>query len=375
MKTCGYCGRTYDDSQPRCPSCGSTLLRHSYGEASAAADYDRIKKGIEENRKSRSKILIGVAAAVVLVIIIIVVSIVSHVNNPQREIDSNAQEMYESALSDVNAGKFDSALGTLDSIDTSWSDYNKAISLQQEAVKGMLREKANGYMSNCEYEAIIRLITTNIENISSDPELKSLYDSAAASYREQVLDNAEQAFSSDGYQSAIHVISNGLSVLPGDAILQAEKDRYFTFAPVDITSIVPYFEGTIDIITNAVITDTLGNQYSTGIRGYASVEDSDTFDWNCYCIWDIGGKYNLLTATGIILESNKGSNCEGSLKIYGDGILLYEKSGIGSQTKPYHIEIDITGVTDLKIEMYGEGNMGAYGISSVLVDVMLHKTR
>lgn len=374
MKTCGYCGRTYDDSQPRCPSCGSTLLRHFHGADTVAAEYDRIKKGIEENRKSRSKILIGIAAAVVLVIIIIVVGIIIHVNNPQREVDSNAQEMYESALNDVNAGRFDSALGTLDSIDTSWSDYNKAISLQQEAVKGMLREKANIYMSNCDYEAIIKLVTTNIEIISSDPEIKSLYDSAASSYREQVLENAEQAFSSTGYQSAIYVINNGLSILPGDAILQAEKDYYLTFAPVDLTSIVPYFEGAIDIRTGAgVVTDTLGNQYSTGvIRGFADVKNSD---WNCYCIWDIGGKYNLLTATGIILDFEKGSNCEGSLKIYGDGILLYEKSGIGSQTKPYHIEIDITGVTDLKIEMYGEGNMGAYGISSVLVDVMLHKTR
>ena len=58
MKTCGYCGRTYDDSQPRCPSCGSTLLKHSHGTDSAAADYDRIKKEIEDKRKSRSKILI-----------------------------------------------------------------------------------------------------------------------------------------------------------------------------------------------------------------------------------------------------------------------------------------------------------------------------
>lgn len=371
MKTCGYCGRTYDDSQPRCPSCGSTLLKHSHGTDSAAADYDRIKKEIEDKRKSRSKILIGVAAAVVLVLIIVIVSTVSRVNNPQRGIDSNAKDVYESALSDYNAGNYDAALSALNSIDTSWSDYNKAIYLRQKAVSGMLRDKANSYMANGDYEAIITLITTNVDNINSEPDIKSLYDSAAASYRDQALANAEQAFSNNGYQSAISVINNGLSVLPGDAILQAEKERYSTFAPVDLTSIVPYYEGSIDVFTDGA-TDTMGNHYSTGMRGYMSTSDSG---FNCYNIWDIGGRYNTLTATGIILESNKGSGCEGSYKIYGDGILLYERSNIGSQTKPYQIEIDITGVIDLKIEMYGQGNMYWSGIDSVLVDVMLQKTR
>ena len=98
-------------------------------------------------------------------------------------------------------------------------------------------------------------------------------------------------------------------------------------------------------------------------------------DSNCYCIWDIGGRYNTLTATGIIREANKGSSYEGSYRIYGDDVLLYERTNIGSQTKPYHIEVDVTGVTDLRIEMYGAGNISFLGIDSVLVDVRLQKTR
>lgn len=55
MKTCGYCGRTYDDSQPRCPSCGSTLLKHSHGTDSAAADYDRIKKKLKTSGNPKAE--------------------------------------------------------------------------------------------------------------------------------------------------------------------------------------------------------------------------------------------------------------------------------------------------------------------------------
>lgn len=334
MKTCGYCGRTYDDDQPRCPSCGSTLLKHSYGEDSAAIEYDRIKKEIEVKRKFRSRILIGIATAVVLVLIIIIVSIVTYVNNPQRAIDSNAKEMYESALSDYNTRNYDAALSTLESIDMSWSDYNKVISLQQKAVSEMLHEKANNYMENNDYEAIIRLIDTNIENINSDSEIKRLYDSASSSYRDQVMADAEQAFSDNGYQSAISVINNGLSVLPGDTILQAEKERYVTYEPVNLTSLIPFAESGVVYSFMDGVNDTMGNHYNSGFYGSfpRSGWDSHT-DGECSLTWDIGGKYNKLTAIGIVLDSSKGSSSVASYRIWGDGILLYEKDNITSDTK------------------------------------------
>ena len=380
MKTCGYCGRTYDDSQPRCPSCGSTLLKHSHGEDSAAADYDRIKKDIEKKRKSRSKILIGIAAAAVLVVIICIISVVSHVNDPQRAINANASAQYESALNDVQAGKYDSALSTLNSIDASWSDYNKAISLKQKAVSGMLQEKANGYMANKEYEAIIKLITTNVENIDSDPEIKSLYDSAAASYREQVIQKAEQDFSDNGYQAAISAINSGLSVLPGDNMLENEKSYYASFAPVDLTTLTPYIQQS-GMDTKSGMTDTMGNTYASGIYSVADLpgkgEGVAATDKETCWVWDIGGQYNSLTATGFIFESDKDlKSLGGTVRIYGDNQLLYEKYNITCDTKPYTINVDVTGVTDLKIELYGESSsLGWSNIYGCLGNITLQKTK
>lgn len=379
MKTCGYCGRDYDDGQPRCPSCGSTLLKHSRGEDSTAAEYNRIKIEIKEKRKKRSKILLGIAAAIVLVLIIIIVSAVAHANNPQRGIDSNAKELYETALTDYNTGNYDAALNTLNSIDASWSDYNKVTSLQEKAVKGMLGEKAGSYMANGDYEAIIRLITTNVERINGDPEIKSLYDSAAESYREQVIADAEQSLSNDGYQAAIAVINEGLSVLPGDAALQAEKERYASYEPVDLTSLTHYAESGVVYTFTDGADDTAGNHYSSGFYGSFPRSGADSHrDGECSLTWDIGGKYNKLTATGIVFDSSKGSSYTASFKIWGDGILLYAKDNITSDTKPYQIEVDITGVTDLKLEMYGQFNMynsNSIRMRSVLADVMLQKTK
>ena len=135
--------------------------------------------------------------------------------------------------------------------------------------------------------------------------------------------------------------------------------------PVDLTSLSPYYEGAIQIFTSP-IKDTLGNKYKTGIRGYMNPGDP-----NCFSIWDIGKKYSTLTATCIIREKDKGSKYKGAFYIYGDEKLLYKSEDISSMTKPFPISIDISGVTDLKLVMYGDGNNGFYGINSVLVDIML----
>ena len=139
---------------------------------------------------------------------------------------------------------------------------------------------------------------------------------------------------------------------------------------VDLTSLSPYYEGTVEIFRDGIV-DIMGNYYDTGIRGYMSLADADRV--NCYDVWDIGGQYKTLTATGIIREKDKGSSCKGIVRIYGDNKLLFERTEIDSMTKPYDISVDISGVVDLKIEMYGQGNAGTSGINSVLVDIMLHK--
>lgn len=155
---------------------------------------------------------------------------------------------------------------------------------------------------------------------------------------------------------------------PYTAVQAAEE----SYAPVDLTSLEPYYEGAVEIERNG-LTDTLGNKYRSGLRGYMSPGDPEKYNMDCFCIWDIGGQYRTLTATGIVRKKDKGSHSEGSFRIYGDGRLLYSRDGIGSMTKPYPISIDISGVHDLKIEMYGNGNMGTNGINSVLADIMLQK--
>lgn len=355
MKTCGYCGRAYDDSQPRCPSCGSTLLRHSHGADTVAADYDRIKKGIEEKRKSRSKILIGIAAAVVLVIIIIVVGIIIHVNNPQREVDSNAKEMYESALTDCNSGNYNSALSTLGAIDPSWTDYQKVSDLQQQAVLGMLREKASDYLAAENYEAIIQLVKSNLVSVSDNEEIKNIYDTAVSRYRDKITNMAEQEFQSSGYEQAISIVNSGLSVLNGDAALLALKSHYEDMAPVSLTSLTPFLSDCGESRYGLTLTDKLGNTYHDCIEyvyGYPS-DRGDTYVLN-YAYSSFSGTIFVPKDRSSTYDSwlydSEGDFC---IRIYGDGKLLYTSPVMLSTQYPVDFEINVSGIDQLTILWVG----------------------
>ena len=358
MKTCGYCGRTYDDSEQKCPGCGSTLLKHSHVTDSAAADYDRIKREIEKKRKQKSKLLAGIAAAVVLLVIIIVVSTIAR--GPQRRIDSNARDMYESALRDYNAGNYDSALSTLGAIDSSWSDYRKAADLRQQAVCSMLSEKAGSYMATGNYEAIIQLVTSNVDNVNGDAEIKRIYDSAVSSYRDKITEEAEQAFQSSGYEQALAIVNRGLSVLNGDAVLLALKSQYEAMAPVALVTLKPFSEYPGDKAIDVTLTDKLGNTYTQCIEfinDYDYAEDGTASRQ----IYVLNYAYSSFSGTIFVPESRYWDDDIFSdnptwheylldLKIYGDGRLLYTSPRMSPLQYPVNFDIDISGVDQLAIE-------------------------
>ena len=73
-----------------------------------------------------------------------------------------------------------------------------------------------------------------------------------------------------------------------------------------------------------------------------------------------------------LAKKEESLNLSGHIRIYGDGRLLFERSNITSNTKPYNIELNISGVTDLKLEMYGQSSeLGWSSINAVLVNILL----
>ena len=111
--------------------------------------------------------------------------------------------------------------------------------------------------------------------------------------------------------------------------------------------------------------DILGNTYNWAFYSYRIKMQSYT--------WDIGRKYSKLNAVVAVSDSSghyEREEGKGHIYIYGDDRLLFDSGNIAVDTKSYPIEVDISGVTDLKIEMCG-GNDYHRSEITLLADVWL----
>lgn len=458
MKVCGYCNNEYNDSEPKCPVCGSALLKHNKHSDSAEAELKRIKEEIERKRKSRS-LIIGIgAAAIVLAIVIAIFSITCYVTDPQRDIAKEANELVSQAEQQLNDGNYDEAIDILNRVNPEWDNYGKVETLRTKAVRGRLTATVSQYQASGDYEGVIEFINTNVSDINSDPEIKKIYDDSVAKYKEIVIQKADEyitagdyssatsvittavriigedsdlnsklvdinrseiyatvvgqkntgdyaaaityvnerldivgtdsdillvlseceneyrkaviseavnAYQSSGYQAALSEINAGLAVMPDDSELLSEQAAYLACEPISLFSIEPY---TKDGYTEhrSSEKDTMGNSYSDVLVGYGREGSSETYD--------IGSQYNRLTGTIFIPEWSKGAENTAGVRIYGDGALLYENMNIASDTKPTPFEVNISGVTDLKIVLYCGGDMWTK-LSPLITDLTLQKTR
>lgn len=220
MKICGYCNNEYDDKEKKCPVCDSTILKHTKNTTSAKAEYERIEQEIKIRRKKRSMILgIGVGA-IAIIVVVIIISIVSFINNPQRAIDKEAKEKYDSAVGYISQEEYDLAIKALDEIDTSWSGYDKVAGMRTEAVKGQLTSKLTQYESTGDYESVISYINENVDDINADAEIKQIYDNSVTQYKSAVLTKADEYVSNGDYSAATSVLTTAIRVISSDSELE-----------------------------------------------------------------------------------------------------------------------------------------------------------
>ena len=396
MKVCGYCNKEYDKTESKCPYCGSTMVKMDHS-TSGQDEYDRIEAEIKRKRQTRSAIIIGTVVCVLIVLIVGITKVVGFINDPQRDIDKTAEQVYATAQEYIEAGNYEAALETADKINSQWSDNYKLDSLRAEAVKGQLNKTISEYEAEGNYEAVIKYIDENVDDVSADKEIEEIYNNSVSKYKEaainkadeylvnkdysaavsvlttairlvgsdkqldvkmfecnkaeilnqiviyknegnyakaieyinenldiinndsdilielsacedafrnKVISEAEKTYDSDGYESALSIINNGLSVLMDDSILQKEKEAYEACVPIDLTTMEPFDVSGSGIGVYYDITDTLGNFYNTGLRGWMSTSDGEY-----YQVYNIDRQYNTLTATGIVKDDNKGSKC------------------------------------------------------------------
>lgn len=118
--------------------------------------------------------------------------------------------------------------------------------------------------------------------------------------------------------------------------------KHSSDSPVAYLSDLDYFTETTTFVVNAVTKDNLGNEHAHSIYTYYG-------NGYGYRIYKLNGQFGRLTALFYQQYEARNSNNNATVVIYGDGKELW--SGSVDRTKePIDIDIDLTGVLELKLE-------------------------
>ena len=231
-------------------------------------------------------------------------------------------------------------------------------------------EQAQRYKESKDYASAITYIKSNLDIVNNNKDVMSILDACQKTYRQNVISSALSAYQSSGYEAAIAEIDEGLTILPDDATLLSERTSYAECQPISLFSLTPYTYSETKPAHYKNMKDTLGNSYANAWMGFGKESDGGSS-----VTYDIGQRYNILTGTIIVREDDKGEPDAAGIRIFGDGVLLYENMQITSDTKPIQLQLDVTNVTDLKIELNcGGGNwMSGYHVYAVICDIELEK--
>lgn len=212
------------------------------------------------------------------------------------------------------------------------------------------------------YTAIFQLE----EEVGNIEALRKMKEELDADYEDYMIAQVNSVLETRNLENAMQLIYAAEKHIAGSVEIQKLKDSIKDYNPVSILDLEPYAIGGFDLGKDTEAEDNMGNTYETALVGYMDDDDDQ------YNIYDIGGKYNILTGTVCITKRSIGTKRTGYIKIYGDDVLLWADNNITANTKPYDISVNISGVTDLKIEMCGRGNLGS-GIKVMLCNPIVQK--
>lgn len=178
-------------------------------------------------------------------------------------------------------------------------------------------------------------------------------------YVDAQIDAAEKAFKDHTkYNDALKIIKVALQKFPQNNTLKTKRDYYQSFAPLYLSDVEPYAKSYWFKRCDSD-TDVFKTTHNHCIRIEKNFTSADG-------TYDLSAKYNTFKATIYGL----GDGNLGSLKIYADGVCVYSNTSISVNTRPIEIQLDITGVMDLKFEMKQDYNSyigECFGLSNVYV--------
>ncbi len=278
------------------------------------------------------------------------------------------------------------------------ADYEKAMALADEALKhfpddpDLLEQKETIYLAFKDYtkqtalararelldqgnlEETLRVLTDLQKSYPEDTGISDFTAQYETAYARQILDEARPLFDQGEYEEALAVLTPAHEILPDNPQITELYDGTAGHLPAwlaDFASENINLRGTKTKEESS--TDTFGNTYghvllytepsAISMQTMAYTEGREDFP--------LKKAYTRLLGTLAVKEGSRGIQGDrtGTFRIYGDGTLLLEISGISETSEPFPLSVDVTGVDTLSLT-FESGT----GLKYLLGDLCVYKT-
>lgn len=271
------------------------------------------------------------------------------------------QEYIEKANTLAAEGNYLDALALLDSAEQIMGADQRISKTRTEIKKGKLLSDVSAYEAAGDYKTAIEYISNCEDDLKTDLEVIHKSNSLKTTYKSNELSRAQTAYNNDNFDEALSILNAALTILPGDADITARIEKYtpvlYRKLPNNILS------GSIR--REDIVIDSKGNSYNDQLVFYAEFnhynDGSKSFDKPNIEQYT-GGKYSRFKAIIIPHEEMDEYNngCGAVVTIYADDRLIYTSPTITRKGTSVNVDLDISGVQYLKIQVKPTSSLESY---------------
>lgn len=252
---------------------------------------------------------------------------------------------------------------------TAYEDF-KTEQLLQEASELDAQEK---------YGEAYQLLNNKQSEFPDRAEIESAVLEYKTKYKESMIRQAETALIGEqDYHKAFSIMAQALIVLPNESDFIEKQAYYSSFEPIWLGDVEPFLEqdesvgffgadGYIDF-TDEAATDNLGNTYENYFYAWRSINAGTNS-----IIYRLDGNYDTLTGTIIVPDYQKNRDNIGWYKVYCDNKLVFDSGELGKGVLPIDVNISLTDVVELKIEIHSIKYMSGGAYCGYFADAYLRK--
>mgnify|MGYP000220428570 CR=1 FL=1 len=291
------------------------------------------------------------------------------------------------AAANVAASDYESALRTLQNASrilgsdpdlTSYIEKYK-IAYEDFEVEQLLQE-ASALGSQEKYGEAYQLLNNKQNEFSDRAEIESAVSEYKAKYKESMIKQAEAALIGErDYHKAFSIMAQALIVLSDDSDFIEKQEYYSSFEPIWLGDVEPFLEQDENVgffgaeghfyFRDDGVTDNVGNMYENYFYALRSLNGGTNS-----IVYRLDGNYDTLTGTIVVPDYQKNRDNIGWYKIYCDNKLVFDSGKLGKGVLPIDVNISLTDVVELKIEIHSIAYMSGGAYCGYFADAYLKKS-